>query len=135
MSVAPPPAPAGAPLTLQLQVLLAGSDRLTAPGQAADAYYIERIAVATTISEGTGNYNGEAFKSGTISQVIRPWENGHFLFPTSGTVEIDRPVFHFLIEFLGDDKATVTIKNKLTGKIHILYVDKNYNESDPQAQP
>jgi hypothetical protein len=77
----------------------------------------------------TGSYAGSEFKSGTMTNVVRTWDNGHFGFPESGTIEIDRPVFHFLAEFLGDGKAKVTIKNKLTGKIRILYVDANYNET------
>ena len=63
--------------------------------------------------------------------MIRVWENGRFGFPESGTIEVDRPVLHFLVEFLGDDKAKVTIKNKVNGKIHILFVDNDYHESDP----
>jgi hypothetical protein len=79
----------------------------------------------------TGSYNGEEFKSGTMTNVTRVWENGRFHFPESGTIEIDRPVFHFLIEFLGDAKAKITITNKLNKKIHIFWVDKDYHESDP----
>jgi hypothetical protein len=78
----------------------------------------------------TGSYAGSEFKSGTMTDVVRAWDNGHFGFPESGTIEIDRPVFHFLAEFLGDGKAKVTIKNKLTGKIRILFVDANYKETD-----
>lgn len=78
----------------------------------------------------TGSYAGSEFKSGTMTNVVRAWDSGHFGFPESGTIEIDRPVLHFLVEFLGDSKAKVTIKNKLTGKIRILYVDANYKETD-----
>jgi hypothetical protein len=83
----------------------------------------------------TGSYDGQPFKSGTLTNIVRPWENGRFRFPTAGTIEVDRPVFHFLVEFLGDGKAKVTIKNKLNGKIHILFVDKDYKETAPQDQP
>jgi hypothetical protein len=79
----------------------------------------------------TGSYNGSEFKSGTLANVVRTWENGHFGFPESGTIEIDRPVFHFLAEFLGDAKAKVTLKNKVTGKIRILFVDADYHETEP----
>lgn len=77
----------------------------------------------------TGSYAGSEFKSGTMTDVVRAWDNGHFGFPESGTIEIDRPVLHFLAEFLGDAKAKVTIKNKLTGKIRIVYVDADYHEA------
>jgi hypothetical protein len=83
----------------------------------------------------TGSYNGSEFKSGTMTNVVRTWDSGHFGFPESGTVEIDRPVLHFLAEFLGDSKAKVTIKNKVTGKIRILFVDADYHETEPAAAP
>ena len=79
----------------------------------------------------TGSFNGQEFKSGSIDQVVRVWDEGRFHFPESGSIEVDRPVFHFLVEFLGDMKAKVTITNKVNNKIHILFVDKDYNESDP----
>lgn len=82
-----------------------------------------------------GNYNSQAFKSGTITNITRVWEGGHFGFPISGTAEIDRPVLHFLMEFLGDSKAKFTITNKVNNKVHILFVDKDYNESDPVEKP
>ena len=78
----------------------------------------------------TGSYNGSEFKSGTMTDVIRTWNDGHFAFPEAGTIEIDRPIFHFLAEFLGDSKAKVTVKNKLNGKIHVYLVDANYNETE-----
>ncbi len=83
----------------------------------------------------TGSYDGSEFKSGIMTNVVRVWENGRFHFPEAGSIEIDRPVFHFMAEFLGDGKAKVTIKNKLNGKIHILFVDHDYKESEPAAQP
>jgi hypothetical protein len=78
----------------------------------------------------TGSYNGNEFKSGSMESVVRVWENGRFHFPEAGDIEIDRPVFHFLIEFLGDGKAKVTITNKLTQKIRVLYVDSDYQETE-----
>jgi hypothetical protein len=83
----------------------------------------------------TGSYNGQEFKSGTIAKVVRVWADGRFHFPESGSIEVDRPVFHFLVEFLGDFKAKVTITNKVNHKIHILFVDKDYHESDPIDAP
>jgi len=78
----------------------------------------------------TGSYDGSPFKSGTMTDVVRAWDNGHFGFPESGTIEIERPVFHLLVEFLGDSKAKVTITNKATGRIRILFIDANYKETD-----
>ena len=74
------------------------------------------------------NVEGQ-FKSGTITDVTRKFLSGKFQFPESGTVEVDRPAFHFLVEFLGDDKATVTITNKVNQKVHVISVDKDYNET------
>ena len=83
----------------------------------------------------TGSYDGQEFKSGSIAKVVRAWADGRFHFPESGSIEVDRPVFHFLVEFLGDSKAKVTITNKVKGRIHILFVDKDYRESDPADAP
>ncbi len=83
----------------------------------------------------TGSYNGQEFKSGSIVKVVRVWNDGRFHFPESGSIEVDRPVFHFLVEFLGEEKAKVTITNKVNKKIHILFVDKDYKESDPADAP
>lgn len=82
----------------------------------------------------TGAFNGQEFKSGTIANVVRPFVDGRFRFPESGTIELTRPLFHFFVEFLGDGKAKVKIRNLRTGRIHILWVDKDYNESDPVAE-
>jgi hypothetical protein len=78
-----------------------------------------------------GSFNGQEFKSATVTQVVRPFNDGRFRFPTSGSIELTRPVHKFTVEFLGDGKAKVTIRNRLNGKIHILWIDKDYNESDP----
>lgn len=76
----------------------------------------------------TGTFNGQEFKSGAISDVVRPLVDRHFGFPESGIIEVTRPVFHFKVEFLGDGKAKVTIRNRLNGRIHVLWVDADYNE-------
>ena len=84
----------------------------------------------------TGSYAGSEFKSGTMTHVVRAWENGHFGFPESGSIAIDRPVIRFLAEFLGDSAgpagltAKVTIKNKLNGKTRIFFVDAEYHETE-----
>lgn len=82
----------------------------------------------------SGTFNGEPFKSATITNVTRVLTNGRFQFAESGTVEIDRPVFHFLLEFLGGGDAKLTITNKLNHKVHIITIDRDYKESAPVAQ-
>jgi hypothetical protein len=81
-----------------------------------------------------GTYNGEALAAGSINDVKRVVTNGHYGFPVSGSIEIDRPVFHFLVEFLGDGKAKATIKNKKNGRIHIIWIDVDGTESAPTEQ-
>jgi hypothetical protein len=78
-----------------------------------------------------GTFNGQEFKSATITNVVRPFSEGRFRFPGSGLIELTRPVYKFTVEFLGDGKAKVTIKNRLNGRIHMIWVDKDYKESDP----
>jgi hypothetical protein len=82
----------------------------------------------------SGSYNGQEFKTGTATNVTREVHDGHFGFPVSGSIEIDRPVFHFTVEFLGDGRAKATIKNKVNGRIHVIFIDKNYGETDPVEQ-
>lgn len=77
----------------------------------------------------TGTYNGDAFKSGTITNVTREFKDGRFHFPQSGSIEVVRPVFKFLVEFQGDGRAKVTITNQKTGRIRILWVDRNHREA------
>lgn len=82
----------------------------------------------------TGTFNGQEFKSATITNVSRSFLDGRFRFPETGTIELTRPVYHFLVEFLGEGKAKVTVKNRLNGRIHILWVDKTYKETAPVAE-
>jgi hypothetical protein len=79
----------------------------------------------------TGTFDGQEFKSGTIANVVRPFANGRFGFPESGIIDLTRPVFHYKVEFLGDSKAKVTIRNRLNGRIHVLWVDADYKETEP----
>ncbi len=79
----------------------------------------------------SGSFDGQAFKSGTIDKVTRAWDGQRFGFPESGTIEIDRPVLHFLLEFTGDDKAKLTVTNKVTKVVRIYLIDRNYTETQP----
>lgn len=82
----------------------------------------------------TGTFNGQEFKSATVTNVVRSFVDGRFRFPESGTIELTRPIYHFLVEFKGEGKAKVTIKNRLNGRIHILWVDQTYKETAPVAE-
>lgn len=83
----------------------------------------------------TGTYNGQEFKNGSMTNIVRVWNEGRFGFPESGTLSLTRPVFTFLAEFLGDGKAKITIRNKANKKVHVLWVDAKYNETDPVENP
>ena len=83
----------------------------------------------------TGSYNGQELKNGSMVNVVRKWEDGRFHFPEAGTISLSRPVFTFLAEFLGDGKAKITIENKANHKKHIIWVDANYNETEPVETP
>ncbi|MDQ3001234.1 MAG: hypothetical protein M3Y08_08240 [Fibrobacterota bacterium] len=93
--------------------------------------------VKTGVWNGTmsGTYQGQEFKSGSITNLVRVWENGRFHFPEAGILKLERPVFKFMAEFLGEGKAKFKVENKRTGKIHVLFVDKNYKETDPVETP
>lgn len=82
----------------------------------------------------SGTFNGQEFKSGTVTNVVRPYLDGHFRFPEAGTLELTRPVYRFLVTFLGDGKAKVVITNRLNKRIHILWVDHDYKETAPVAE-
>jgi len=82
----------------------------------------------------TGAFNGQEFKSATIANVVRPFADGRFGFPESGLIELTRPVYHYKVVFLGDSQAKVTIRNRRNGRIHVLWVDAEYNETQPAAE-
>ena len=83
----------------------------------------------------SGTYEGQEFKSGSIINLDRVWENGRFYFPEAGTINLERPVFKFLAELLGDGKAKFKMVTKRTEKIHIIFVDKDYEETEPVETP
>lgn len=82
----------------------------------------------------SGTFNGQEFKSATVTNVVRPFSEGRFRFPESGSIELTRPVYKFNVDFLGEGRAKVTIKNRRNGRVHILWVDKTYQETEPAAE-
>ncbi len=77
----------------------------------------------------TGSYDGEALKSGAVTQVTRKFHNGHWGFALSGNVSLTRPMFTWSIEFLGAGKAQATRTNNKTGHVLIISIDRQYRES------
>jgi hypothetical protein len=77
----------------------------------------------------TGTFDGEDFKSGTITQVTREYKNHGFGFPVSGTVTVTRPKRTYTIEFLGEGDAKATITNLRTGKVTVITIDRDYKEA------
>lgn len=76
----------------------------------------------------TGTFDGEEFKSGTVSNVTREYKNGRFGFPIAGSVTVTRPLRIYSIEFLGSGDAKATITHRRTGKVTVITVDRNYQE-------
>jgi hypothetical protein len=74
----------------------------------------------------TGSFDGEAFKSATIENVTRSWVNGKFRFPSSGSVTVTRPLRIYAIEFLGEGDARATITHRISGKVTVITIDRNY---------
>jgi hypothetical protein len=76
----------------------------------------------------TGSFDGEEFKSATVSQVTREYRNGKFRFPISGSVTVVRPLRTYALQFLGEGDAQVTITHRRTGRVTIITVDRDYRE-------
>lgn len=76
----------------------------------------------------TGTFDGDDFKSATITNITREWANGKFNFPISGSVTVTRPLRIYAIEFLGDGDAKATITHRLNGKVTVITIDRNYQE-------
>lgn len=77
----------------------------------------------------SGSYDGEEFKTGTISNVVRKFTNGHWDYPESGTVSVDRPKYTHQILFLGDGRAKATRTEKKTGNTTVIMIDRNFRPS------
>lgn len=74
---------------------------------------------------GTGSFNGDVFRSTTITKVTRPWLAGsipHLQFPTSGTINIDRVLRTIDIVFNGKGSATATVTRKSDGKTVVFKI-------------
>ncbi len=76
----------------------------------------------THVKNGTisGTYDGDQVATGTITGVTRSYSGGHWQFPGSGTVSADFPRRTYLVQFLGNDSAKLTITNKSTNKTTIV---------------
>ncbi len=76
----------------------------------------------------TGTFDGDEFKSGTVTNITREYKNGRFGFPVAGSVTVTRPLRIYSIEFLGSGDAKATITHRRTGKVTVITVDRNYQE-------
>lgn len=76
----------------------------------------------------TGSFDGDAFKSATVSQVTREFKNGRFGFPISGSVAVERPLRTYALQFMGEGDAQVTITHRRTGRVTVITVDRNFQE-------
>ena len=112
----------------------------TGPKNAIDVSISVTVNITTDILGGhkgvwngtmTGTFNGETFKSGTITDVVRVYDpaSGEFLFPESGTVVITRPNYQYTVVFLGNGQAQVTIVKLITNeKVHVFGLGGDYKE-------
>jgi hypothetical protein len=68
----------------------------------------------TSIKTGTitGTYNGYEFRTTTVTNVERHLVDGHWGFPVSGTIDIDRILRTIQITFTGNGQATAIITRK-----------------------
>jgi hypothetical protein len=73
----------------------------------------------------TGEFNGQTFKSGTITDVRRPFADGRFGFAEAGMISVERPLRLYDLEFLGEGKAKVTITQKVTGVVRVFFLSRN----------
>jgi predicted dienelactone hydrolase len=78
----------------------------------------------------SGTYNNQILKNGSMTDIIRPWVNGRFAFPTSGLIDMENPKLIYHGEFLEDETAQFTITTKANQKTVILFVDAEYLESE-----
>ncbi len=84
---------------------------------------LNRGADTTRVKNGTitGTCDGQTLnKSATIANVTRLYANGFWQFPYQGTITTDLPRYTFVITFTGNNTATVTIDNLVTGKTRVV---------------
>jgi hypothetical protein len=68
----------------------------------------------------TGTYDGERIGTGAITNVTRQRTNGFWQFPSSGAIACDFPRRSYLVEFLGNGDAKLTVTNKATDKTTVV---------------
>jgi hypothetical protein len=64
---------------------------------------------------GSGVFNGETFRSTTVTNVTSQWMRGtlpHLHFPSSGMINIDRLLRTITVVFNGNGNATATVTRK-----------------------
>ncbi len=74
---------------------------------------------------GTGAFNGDVFRSTTISNVNRRWiatSHPHLQFPSSGTIDMVRVLRTIDIVFTGNGNATATVTRKSDNKTVVFTI-------------
>jgi predicted dienelactone hydrolase len=78
----------------------------------------------------SGSSNNQALKNGSITDIVRPWVNGRFAFPSSGLIDMENLSSLYHGEFLGEGNAKFTITNKINQKVAVFFVGEEYMESE-----
>ena len=83
---------------------------------------LKKGADTTFVKNGTmtGACDSQVLKTGVISNVTRLYANGFWQFPYQGTIATDLPRYDFTVQFTGNNQATVTITNLVTGKTRVV---------------
>jgi hypothetical protein len=78
--------------------------------------------IVTRNGSSIGSFDGEVFRTVTITNVVRHRINGIGQFPVSGNIFIDRPFRTIDVDFTGNDTATVMVTKKLNKKTYTFKV-------------
>jgi hypothetical protein len=89
----------------------------------------------TTNGSVSGQFNNITITDGSVNNVVRPFNDSIFGFPTSGNISVASKPVDFLIEFKPDSTADVTVTDHDNGKTYVLTLDKDFKESAPTLKP
>jgi hypothetical protein len=83
----------------------------------------------------SGEFNNVTITDGSVNNVVRPFNDSIFGFPTSGNISVATKPVDVLIEFKPDSTADVTVTDHDNGKTYVETLDRNFKESTPTLKP